>query len=200
MRPCRNESALFKLICCAIENLEAHEGFVMASLKVAHAQRLGDEQAALMGGDEERDAAEVDHLVERLRARLNENVEWGELVESNLPEQAFRYVDNIESREAKAATSIVSFFRPLRLLRQPRAITAIVQPWQSVEGQPVSFTDRGEVHQLDHIRGPERITGQWWKGRRKIRDYFDVLDSAGDRYWIFRVVQTRRWFLHGIFE
>ena len=32
MRPCRNESALMKLISCAMENLEASEGFVAASL------------------------------------------------------------------------------------------------------------------------------------------------------------------------
>ena len=67
VRPCRNESALVKLICCAIENLEASEGFVAATLAVVAAERLGDEQAALIGGEEERDAAELDHLVERLR-------------------------------------------------------------------------------------------------------------------------------------
>jgi protein ImuB len=85
-------------------------------------------------------------------------------------------------------------------LRQPRSINVIVRPSESRDGQPVSFTDCGEVHRLDHIRGPERITGQWWNGRWKTRDYFDVLDATGDRYWIFRVAQSGRWFLHGIFE
>ncbi len=94
----------------------------------------------------------------------------------------------------------IHLLRPLRLLRQPRPITAIVRPSQSRDGQPISFTDGGQVHRLDHIRGPERITGQWWNGRCKTRDYFDALDTAGDRYWIFRVAQTGRWFLHGIFE
>ena len=89
---------------------------------------------------------------------------------------------------------------PLRLLRQPRSIGVMVRPSESRDGEPVSFTDRSEVHRLTHIRPPERITGQWWNGRWKIRDYFDVLDAAGDRYWIFRVAQTGRWFLHGIFE
>jgi protein ImuB len=68
MRPCRNESALMKLICCALENLEAEEGFTAATLAVVTAERLGDEQPALIGGDEERDAANLDHLIERLRA------------------------------------------------------------------------------------------------------------------------------------
>jgi protein ImuB len=200
VRPCRNESALLKLICCAIENLEASEGFVAATLAVVAAERLGDEQAALIGGEEERDAAELDHLVERLRARLDRGVEWGELLESNLPENASRCRDTAGKADAPGARGAVDLLRPLRLLREPRSIKTIVRPSESRDGEPVSFTDYGEVHRLDHIRGPERITGQWWNGRWKTRDYFDVLDAAGDRYWIFRVAQSGRWFLHGIFE
>jgi protein ImuB len=200
VRPCRNESALVKLICCAIENLEASEGFVAATLAVVAAERLGDEQAALIGGEEERDAAELDHLVERLRARLDRGVEWGELLESNLPENASRCRDTVAKPDAPSARGAVDLLRPLRLLRQPRSIKVIVRPSESRDGEPVSFTDCGEVHRLDHIRGPERITGQWWNGRWKTRDYFDVLDAAGDRYWIFRVPQSGWWFLHGIFE
>ncbi|MGA2584568.1 MAG: hypothetical protein ABSG31_14930 [Tepidisphaeraceae bacterium] len=200
VRPCRNESALMKLICCAIENLEASEGFVAATLAVVATERLGDEQAALIGGEEERDAAELDHLVERLRARLDRGVEWGELLESNLPENASRCRDTAGKPDAPSARGAVDLLRPLRLLRQPRSIKTIVRPSESRDGEPVSFTDYGEVHRLDHIRGPERITGQWWNGRWKTRDYFDVLDTAGDRYWIFRVAQSGLWFLHGIFE
>ena len=207
VRPCRDESTLMKLICCAIENLEAgggealpNEGFVAATLAVVAAERLGDAQAALIGGEEERDAAELDHLVERLRARLDRGVEWGELVESNLPENASRCRDTAGKEDAPGTRSAVDLLRPFRLLREPRSIMTIVRPSESRDGEPVSFTDRGEVHRLDHVRGPERITGQWWNGRWKTRDYFDVLDAAGNRYWIFRVPQSGRWFLHGIFE
>jgi protein ImuB len=206
VRPCRNESALMKLIGCAIENLEAKEGFTAATLSVITAERLGDEQAALIGGDDQHDAAELDHLIERLRARLDRgqsvrSVEWGELLESNLPENASQCRDTACTTNADAGPrSAIDVLRPLRLLRQPRPIKVIVRPSESRDGEPVSFTDNGDVCRLDHIRGPERITGQWWNGRWKTRDYFDVLDTAGRRYWIFRVAQTRRWFLHGIFE
>jgi protein ImuB len=170
------------------------------TLAVKAAERLGDEQAALIGGEAERDAAEVDHLVERLRARLNRGVEWGELLESNLPENTSRRRDTPGKEIASGPRAAVDVLRPLRLLAQPRSVNAIVRPSESHDGQPVSFTDGRAVHRLDHIRGPERITGQWWTGRWKTRDYFDVLDIAGGRYWIFRVAQTGRWFLHGIFE
>ena len=200
VRPCRKESVLFKLVCVALENLEAVEGFVAVSLAVTRAERLDDEQAALIDGEKEHDAAELDHLVERLRARLDRGVEWGELVESNLPEHASRCRDSASAAIASGRRIAVDLLRPLRLLPQPRSIKAIVRPSESRDGEPVSFTDRGEVHRLDHVRGPERISGEWWNGRWKTRDYFDVLDAAGHRYWIFRVAQTGRWFLHGVFE
>ena len=64
----------------------------------------------------------------------------------------------------------------------------------------MSFTDAGTVHRLPRARGPERIVGEWWNGRWKTRDYFDAEDEAGRRYWLFRVVETNRWYLHGMFE
>lgn len=208
-RACRNESALFKLLGCVLETLHSSEGFIRISLKITSAQPLDDEQAALIGGQEERDAAALDHLVERLRARLDSDanhvsqpaVEWGELVESHLPEEACRSCDSAAAVAVHHSTrSAVDLLRPLRLLRRPRAVQVMVVPWSSIEGQPISFTDCGAVHRLAHARGPERITGPWWKGRWKTRDYFDVLDEAGNRYWIFRVAQSGAWFLHGIFE
>jgi hypothetical protein len=102
---------------------------------------------------------------------------------------------------AAAPAGAVEVFRPLKLLLEPGGIGVIVRPSESWEGEPVSFTDEeGIVHRLVHVRGPERITGQWWQGRWKVRDYFDVLDAEGRRYWVFRVAQSGRWFLHGIFE
>jgi protein ImuB len=201
VRPSRNEAAIFKLLGCALETLETPEGFIAASLSVTAMQRLGDEQSALLGGEEDRNLAELDHLVERLRARVDHSVEWGELVESNLPENAFRFHDTGAATAVAPRAGAVNVFRPLRLLRSPREIGVIVRPSESREGEPVSFTDQArQVHRLVHVRGPERITGQWWQGRWKVRDYFDVLDDGGHRYWLFRVAQSGRWFLHGIFE
>ena len=67
-------------------------------------------------------------------------------------------------------------------------------------GRPVSFTLNDAIHRLHHVIGPERIAGIWWEGHNKTRDYYEVEASAGKRFWIFRVLQTARWFLHGRFE
>ncbi|MGD0541708.1 MAG: DNA polymerase Y family protein [Tepidisphaeraceae bacterium] len=197
-RPSRDESALFNLLCCATEAVETREGFIAAGLSATRIERLGDEQPALIGGEEERNAAELDHLLERLRARLEGAVQWAELVESHVPEQSFRCRENPVVSDVRAGGAAV--FRPICLLPAPRAIRVIVMPSDSRDGLPISFTDQGEVHRLAHVFGPERITGQWWNGRWKTRDYFDVLDAMGNRYWLFRVADTGRWFMHGVFE
>lgn len=115
---------------------------------------------------------------------------------------------------AKKGSPIVSFYgahgvppRPLCLLKMPAEIGVICEPSDDRTGQPRQFTWLGNVHRLTHIVGPERIAGEWWRGHYPTRDYYDVEDEAGRRFWIFRVLQLQaenrlvaRWFLHGRFD
>ncbi len=87
--------------------------------------------------------------------------------------------------------------RPLHLLPTPIEIHCSSLSGELDQRQPISFTHAGQVHPLVHCNGPERITGSWWEGRNKTRDYFEVEDRAGCRFWIFRVEETRKWYLHG---
>jgi protein ImuB len=215
-RPSRGQMDLFSLIQHATQNLEIDEGIAAVGLFVSAASPLGDEQTDLIGGEPQRNAAELDHLLERLRARLGEVAQWAQLVESHLPERAFRCDqspaypcgaadkqrfgrDQSPACTCGAADKQIAA-RPLCLLPIPRRVQAIVTPSESRDGQPISFTDDGQVHRLAHVKGPERIAGEWWNGRWKTRDYFDAQDDAGNRYWLFRVVQSGQWYLHGIFE
>jgi protein ImuB len=88
----------------------------------------------------------------------------------------------------------------LRLLPLPREIAVILRPSDRADGKPVAFTDQGETHRLSQVTGPERIAGQWWNGHWKTRDYYNVQDEHGRRHWLFCVAETRRWFVHGVFE
>lgn len=198
-RPCRNHAVLSKLMFCAIESLALEEGCIGISLAASIAQRLGAEQERLFDDEPQRHAAEFDHLAERLEARLNGCAERAELLASHVPEHAFRFGETLthsQSVHSLAATG----YRPLSLFSRPRPIKVIVRPAECRDGQPVAFTDIAEVRRLAHNRGPERITGQWWNRHWKTRDYFDVLDVEGNRYWLFRVAETGRWFLHGVFD
>jgi protein ImuB len=204
MRPSRNGPAIFNLLRCALENIALDDGVIAVELYAKVTQRLSDEQSQLIGGEEQENAIELDHLVERLRARLPSGVNRVELLESHIPERAFGCREEVATATASRQLSLrhaaISEFRPLSLLPRPRAIKVIVTPSECLDGQPVSFTDRGAVHRLDYVRGPERMTGEWWTGQHKTRDYFDALDTGGNRYWLFRISETRRWYLHGSFE
>ncbi len=62
---------------------------------------------------------------------------------------------------------------------------------------------------VKHADGPERVYGEW--GRRDaemwaVRDYFQVEDDAGERFWLFRAATARirqparnAGFIHGKF-
>ncbi|MGD0387742.1 MAG: DNA polymerase Y family protein [Tepidisphaeraceae bacterium] len=196
LRSSRNAGSLFILLRHALESVGTDDGFHAVGLSVTSAERLGDEQTALVDDDAERNAAETDHLIERLRAKFGDVAEWAELVEAHVPELAFSY--RKEPAAIGEKPSVAS--RPLCLLPLPRAIRVIVMPSESRDGQPVAFTHNEQVHRLVHVRGPERIAGQWWNGSGKTRDYFDAADTAGNRFWLFRVMETNQWYLHGIFE
>ena len=204
-RPSRDPSNLFNLLRCAMETVETDEGFLGIALIVTSSERVADDQINLLGGDEFAAQVELDHLIERLRVRLGEDiVARPELIESYVPERAFSW-HGFSTRVGEAQARVenpchVETLRPLHLLRRPIEVRAMVSPSHDRDGRPVLFTHRGEAHRLAHAVGPERIAGQWWQGHFKTRDYFDVEDEDGKRYWIFRVAETGRWFLHGEFE
>jgi protein ImuB len=92
----------------------------------------------------------------------------------------------------------------------------LLDPPQPVEAMallpdhpPMAFTWRRVRHRVRRADGPERIAGEWWKRggeTRSVRDYFQVEDEEGHRYWLFRrgdgengITGDMRWFLHGFF-
>jgi protein ImuB len=206
-RPSREAGNLFNLLRCALETIHTDEGFVRFELHVPVFERISDEQSSLVEQEEQDAAEQLEHLIERLSARLgNSAIEKARLVESYIPELAYECVNvatvvirdgRVSSMDSLPAAPSV---RPLHLLKHPVQIGVIVSPSEDCEGAPVSFTHRGAVHRLTVALGPERIAGQWWHGHDKTRDYYDVEDTTGKRFWIFRVGETWKWYLHGEFE
>jgi protein ImuB len=101
--------------------------------------------------------------------------------------------------------------RPIRLLKRPEPIdvTAPVP-----DDPPILFRWRKRVHRIRAATGPERIAAEWWRARKRqaereesdlLRDYYQVEDTDGARFWVFRAglhgseAHTPRWFLHGLF-
>jgi protein ImuB len=195
-RPSRDPKNLFNLLRCAMETMETDVGFLGIRLIVSRSQRVADEQIQLLEHEEFIAETELDHLIERLRIRLGEKViVQPSLVECYVPEKAYSW----NSVRVKNPCHVETI-RPLHLFTTPEPIGVIVTPSHDRDGKPVSFTWRGQVSRIVHSTGPERIAGQWWQGHHKTRDYFDIEDPDGRRLWIFRVMETGRWYVHGEFE
>jgi len=197
-----------------VENFQS-EGFIGLKLAVPLHEPLPDEQIALLGHEDYAGQRELDHLIERLRVRLGPDaVVQAELAESYVPEKAWkgsgfgvqgsgktRWSASLLNPEPRTLNPP----RPLHLLPLPTELRVMVSPSDDREGRPVMFVHNDEVHgdgvhRVRHCVGPERIAGRWWDGHDKTRDYFDVQDDAGRRFWVFRVTQTGKWYLHGVFE
>ena len=99
--------------------------------------------------------------------------------------------------------------RPVKLLPRPEPITAIAQV---PDDPPAQFIWEGKIHRVRWATGPERIARDWWEHAfdearpeaEKIRDYYQVEDMEGARFWLFRAglhegVAAARWYLHGFF-
>ncbi len=196
-RASRNIVNLFDLLRCAMETLQADIEFIGISLRVPIFERISEDQTAYTEDDRVGEA-EVDHLIARLCTRLGEDVViQPELVESHVPERSWHGLLTRASRKTPVENR--DHIRPLQL-HEPAEIHVMVAPSDDRDGRPILFRNGREVHQLAHVIGPERIAGEWWRGHNRTRDYFDVEGADGKRFWVFRVNETHRWFLHGTFS
>ena len=225
---------LRELIGREIERIDCEHGFTRFRIDVPRHEAMTQLQTQFFDGPSP-DDMQFERLLQRLRARLgDQEVIWPEPVESYLPERAWRPASDeavdaaaFDAAEAEAtglSTAVTSSPathaathtmttaapappRPLTLMPDPSEILVMCEPSDDRTGQPRQFTWRGEVHRLTHVIGPERIAGEWWRGHRRTRDYYEVEDEPGRRFWIFRVLGVRapdriiaRWFLHGKFD
>jgi protein ImuB len=149
--------------------------------------------------------ADVSSLVDILANRVGgEKLYRFASVESDVPERSVVKIAPASAATGKAWP--LSLPRPVRLLRRPELIeTMALLP----DHPPVSFSWRGVRRRVKRADGPERIFGEWWKRdaeRDSVRDYFQVEDEQGERFWIFRAgdgehpeTGAQSWYLHGIF-
>jgi protein ImuB len=125
-------------------------------------------------------------------------------VASDVPERAIMRVPAASADTIEDWPS--GWPRPSRLLTPPEPIeTVALLP----DHPPVNFVWRGIRRRVRRADGPERVFGEWWKRDAEliaVRDYFQVEDDAGERFWIFRAgdgedaaTGSHKWFLHGIF-
>jgi len=202
-RPVRDIKRLTKLLCDKIEGVDPGFGIETMTLTAYVAEPLAYRASTSSLGEAE--TKDVSGLIDTLSNRIGE----GQLyrltpVESDLPERAVKRVTPMAP--ATGANWPPHWPRPSRLLDPPEHIeTVALLP----DHPPAAFTWRGLRRRVARADGPERVFGEWWKAeaeKNAVRDYFQVEDDAGERYWLFRAgdgedckTGSQKWFLHGVF-
>ncbi len=202
-QPVRDVKRLTRLLCDKIEKVDPGFGIEIMRLAATAAEPFATKQMISSLVDEPE--ADVSGLIDILSNRVGESRLYRFApVASDVPERSVQ-------RVAAAAPTTgdgwpTHWPRPARLLAPPEAIeTVALLP----DHPPVSFTWRGSRRRVRRADGPERVFGEWWKRDAEliaVRDYFQVEDDAGERFWIFRAgdgehagTGSHKWFLHGIF-
>ena len=201
--PVRDVKRLTRLLCDKIEKVDPGFGIEIMRLAATVAEPFATRQMISSLVDEPE--ADVSGLIDILSNRVGESRLYRFApVASDVPERSVR-------RVAAAAPATGEGWpdhwpRPARLLAPPEPIeTVALLP----DHPPVNFTWRGVRRRVRRADGPERVFGEWWKRDAEliaVRDYFQVEDDAGERFWIYRAgdgedaaTGSHRWFLHGIF-
>lgn len=194
--------------------LDPRFGFDLIRLNVTVAEPCPQQQVTL---DADANNAGLERLIDRLSARLGtrrvtqllaQGSHTPELAGINVPAQSLRTDTDrgwAEFRRVMAELSLRPL-RPLRLLLRPEPIEAIASV---PDGPPLRFRWRRALHEVVAAEGPERIEGAWWsENAGPARDYFQVEDKSGRRFWVYRAGLYRdaaagapppAWFLHGLF-
>ncbi len=205
--PTRDAAHLTRLLVAQLENVDPGFGVENVMLAAPLTDTLGARQtlSALTAPPRADLAALIDTLLNRLGQQA---VFRAAPRESDLPERAVHRAPPsvVEGRDAAPATWPAHLPRPPRLFSPPRPVQAVAL---LPDHPPVQFTWRARPHRVRRADGPERVYGEWWLDAAEtfaVRDYFQVEDEAGQRFWLFRAGDGERaetgdmgWFLHGVF-
>lgn len=202
-RPVRDVKRLTRLLCDRIEKVDPGFGIEIMRLAATAAEPFETKQtvSSLVAESE----SDVSGLIDILSNRVGESRLYRLApVASDVPERSVQRV--AAAAPDDGAVWPLAWPRPSRLLPRPEPIeTVALLP----DHPPVNFTWRGIRRRVRRADGPERVFGEWWKRDAElaaVRDYFQVEDDAGERFWIFRAgdgedaaTGSHGWFLHGIF-
>jgi protein ImuB len=201
--PVRDAKRLTRLLCDKIETVDPGCGIEIMRLAATLAEPLAPKQT--ISSLTEEPEADVSGLIDTLANRVGDKQLYRFApVASDVPERSVQRVAPTAPDTGAAWPD--HWPRPSRLLSTPEPIeTVALLP----DHPPVTFTWRGIRRRVKRADGPQRVFGEWWKRDAEliaVRDYFQVEDDAGERFWIYRAgdgedeaTGSHRWFLHGIF-
>jgi protein ImuB len=191
---------LFKLFELKIPLLEPDLGIELFTLEAPKVEDVSPEQEAMWSPEgcglaDVRLAQLLDKLANKIGAG---NIHRYLPQERYWPEQSLKPALSLKDRPS--ATWRTGRPRPSLLLSKPERIevTSLIPDYP-----PMLFIYKDQVHHIKKADGPERIEREWWLDEGPHRDYYQVEDQAGRRYWLFRSghysEEQSQWYIHGFF-
>lgn len=200
----READHIIPLFAHKLENIDAGFGIETVRLRASWTEPLamsqGDIEAAA-----ERHGTSLAACVDRLSVRLGPDAVRRPVGRaSHLPERSQIWQAPLERLPSHTDRLPTGHIRPLKILDKPERISVL---YATPDGYPQRFSWRGNVRDIVRVEGPERMAPEWWRERStaRLRDYYRIEDSMGERYWIYRhgLAGDGRggapiWYLHGL--
>lgn len=191
---------LFKLFELKIPQIEPALGIELFVLTAKKVEDVPQVQEALWAEKSGLESPEVAELLDRLAGKVGAHAIHRYLpAEHHWPERSIRQVSSLS--EKPTIPWRTDRPRPVKLLPRPEPVTVSAP---IPDYPPMLFNYKGKVHHVKKADGPERIEREWWLDDGRHRDYYQVEDEDGCRYWLFRsghysADEPAEWFLHGFF-
>jgi protein ImuB len=200
-QPTHNVNHLFKLFELKIPTIEPALGIELFTLDVPKFEDVSPEQEVLWSPD---GCGLTDTSLAELLDRLANKIGAGNIhrylpQEHYWPERSFKPAISLKEKPTTAWRTDRP--RPSLLLNQPEHIEVT---FREPDYPPILFVYKDKIHRIAKSDGPERIEREWWLEEGEHRDYYQVEDEQGRRYWLFRLGhykgdQSKQWFIHGFF-
>lgn len=198
-RPSHHVSHLFKLFEIKLPTLEPALGIELFLLEAPKVENFPPFQEKLWEETGGLDDMRLSELVDRLASKVGMQAIHRYVPDEHYwPERSFKPAESIHQKLTSPWRT--GNLRPLQLLSKPERVEVSAP---IPDYPPMLFRHKGKVHQVVKADGPERIEQEWWLQQGQHRDYYQVEDEEGHRYWLFRLGhyddENYQWFLHGVF-
>lgn len=198
-RASQNVDHLFGLFKLKIETIRPALGIELFILEAPLVEEVPPEQKVLWNTSGRGNETAISELLDRLAGKVGMDSIHRYLPDEHYwPERSIRPATSIQ--EKPLSDWRTDLRRPIQLLAKPEEIEVSVP---LPDYPPLLFRHKGVLHQVAKADGPERIEQEWWLEQGLHRDYYQVEDEHGVRYWLFRSGhyndEETKWFIHGFF-
>ncbi|WP_118975757.1 Y-family DNA polymerase [Taibaiella koreensis] len=194
-----NVDHLFRLFELKVTTIAPALGIELFILEAPVVEDLSKVQQTMWQSGREQADKKIAELLDRMTARGGMDIIHRYLpAEHYWPERSVKVAVSLDEKPATAWRTELP--RPVHLLPVPELIE-VAAPIPDYP--PMLFIYKGTVHKITRADGPERIEQEWWIENSLHRDYYQVEDDKGARYWLFRLGHydegDPQWFIHGFF-